>query len=261
MGCITLTTDFGTSDHYVGVMKGVIHAIAPEVQVIDITHEVPAHGVLQAAFILRQIWNWYPPETVHLVVVDPGVGSQRRILLGRYGGQYVIAPDNGLISLVHHEVPIEGLQALENARFWLPVLSSTFHGRDIMAPVAAHLAQGHNPRDLGPTTDHLEIMQIAQPISDMHLVITGAVLYVDCFGNLVTNIRREDLARTCRRRIHAQVYVENKCVGPLRTCYGDVGVGKPLALVGSSDYLEISVNQGRAVDVLDCGVSAKVTVK
>ncbi|MFH0982333.1 MAG: SAM-dependent chlorinase/fluorinase [Planctomycetota bacterium] len=261
MGCITLMTDFGASDHYVGVLKGVIHALAPEVKVIDITHDVRAHDVLHAAFILRQVWNWYPAGTVHLAVADPGVGSRRRILAGKYGGQYVVAPDNGLISMVHREVPIEDLRVVENLRFCLPVISATFHGRDIMAPVAAYLARGQNLREFGPATDRLEVLQIEWATSHAHGGVAGSVLYVDRFGNLVTNIRKDDLIRTCRQRADAQVYVNGHCVGPLRTCYADVAAGASLALIGSSDYLEIAVNRGRAAEVLACGVSAPVEVK
>ena len=261
MSCITLITDFGTRDHYVGVMKGVIHSIAPDVKVIDITHDIPAHNVLHAAFVLRQAWTWYPPDTVHLAVVDPGVGSRRKILVGRYGGQYVVAPDNGLISLVHHEVPVEDLRVVENARLCLPTISATFHGRDVMAPVAAHLAKGQNLRDFGPATDRLEVLQIEPCTTDAHLTITGTVLYVDRFGNLVTNIHKHSWVRTQTQRANAQVYVNGRCVGPVRSCYADVAAGEPLALIGSSDYLEISVNQGRAVDVLACGASATVEVK
>ena len=261
VGCITLTTDFGTCDHYVGIMKGVIHAIAPDVKVIDITHDIPAHDVMRAAFVIRQIWDWYPADTIHVAVVDPGVGSRRRILVGRCGGQYVVAPDNGLISMVHHDFPIEDLRVVENARFYLPAVSATFQGRDIMAPVAAHLAKGQNMRDFGPFTDHLEALQIEPSTSDAHATLTGSVLYVDRFGNLVTNVRKEDLVRTYRRRSDAQVYLDGRCIGPLRTCYADVAAGEPLALIGSSNLLEISVNQGRATDVLACGVSATVAVK
>lgn len=261
VSCITLITDFGTRDHYVGVMKGVIHSIAPDVKVIDITHDIPAHNVLHAAFVLRQAWTWYPPDTVHLAVVDPGVGSRRKILVGRYGGQYVVAPDNGLISLVHHEVPVEDLRVVENARLCLPTISATFHGRDVMAPVAAHLAKGQNLRDFGPATDRLEVLQIEPCTTDAHLTITGTVLYVDRFGNLVTNIHKHSWVRTQTQRANAQVYVNGRCVGPVRSCYADVAAGEPLALIGSSDYLEISVNQGRAVDVLACGASATVEVK
>lgn len=261
MGCITLITDFGTADHYVGVIKGVIHSIAPAVKVIDITHEVPAHDVVHAAFILREVWGWYPAGTVHVAVVDPGVGSRRRILVGKYAGQYVIAPDNGLISLVHHQNRIEDLRVAENARFFLPSPSATFHGRDIMAPVAAHLASGQHPRNLGPPTDRLEVLPLPPCTVNARHEIAGTILHVDRFGNLVSNIRRDDVVRGYQQRASAQVYVDGHCVGPLKTCYADVAAGETLALIGSSDLLEISVNRGRASDVLGCGVSAGVEVR
>lgn len=261
MSCITLITDFGTSDHYVGVMKGVIHSIAPDVKVIDVSHDVPAHDVVRGAFLLRQVWDWYAAGTVHVVVVDPGVGSRRRILVGKYAGRYVVAPDNGLLSLVHRDFPIEDLRVVEDPRFWLPEVSATFHARDIMSPVATHLATRQNAHDFGPGTDHLEVLQIERPVVDAHLAITGSVIYVDQFGNLVTNVHRDDLARTLQQRSNAQVYLNGQCLGPPRTCYADVAPGEALALIGSSASLEIAVNRGRAADILDCVPPAKVEIR
>ncbi|UCF32967.1 MAG: SAM-dependent chlorinase/fluorinase, partial [Phycisphaerales bacterium] len=142
MTLVTLTTDFGTRDPYVGVMKGVILSMAPKAKVVDITHDIEAHNIAEAAFVLRSIWPWYPEGTVHVAVVDPGVGSERRVLLGRYEGRYVIAPDNGLITLVHRSLRLEEMRVVENRRYLLPHTSGTFHGRDIMAPVAAHMVNG-----------------------------------------------------------------------------------------------------------------------
>ncbi|MCP4591319.1 MAG: SAM-dependent chlorinase/fluorinase [bacterium] len=261
MGCITLTTDFGTLDHYVGVMKGVIHSMAPDVKLIDITHDLKPQDIIAGAFVLRQVWNWYPADTVHVVVVDPGVGSHRRILAGRYDGRMLVAPDNGLISMVHREFPLEDLRVVENARLFLPTVSSTFHGRDIIAPVAAHLAMGRPLRELGPTTTHLEVFPVEQCMIDDRSVVRGTVLCVDRFGNLVTNIRRNDLVTAARKRPGAEVYVSGKCVGPLRTCYADVATGEPVALIGSSEFLEVSVNCGRADKVLGCSPTAEVTVE
>jgi len=261
MGCITLITDFGTSDHYVGTIKGVIHSIAPDVKVIDVSHAIPAHDVVRGAFLLRQVWDWYPAGTVHLTVVDPGVGSRRRILVGKYAGQYVVAPDNGLLSFVHRDLPIEDLRVVEDPRFWCPTVSATFHARDIMAPVATHLATGQNIVHFGPATDHLEVLQPERSTVDSHLAIVGSVLYVDQFGNLVTNIDRDELTRTCQQRSNAQVYLNGQCIGPLRTCYADVASGEALALIGSNGSLEIAVNRGRAAEVLDCTPPAKVEVK
>ena len=261
MACLTLITDYGTADHYVGVVKGVLHSIAADLPVIDITHDIRAHDVVQAAFILRQVWNWYPAGTVHLTIVDPGVGSRRRILAGKYGGRYVVAPDNGLISMVHHEIPIEDLRVVDNPRLCLPTISPTFQGRDIMAPVAARLAKGLHLREVGPTTDHLEVLPNTRSVSNPHVPAVGTVLHVDRFGNLITSLHKADLVRIYHQRSDAQVYIDGRCVGPLRTCYAEADVGAPLALLGSSDYLEISVNCGRADEVLGCGAAAKVEVK
>ena len=150
---ITLLTDFGTQDWYVAAVKGVILQIAPEATIVDVTHDLGPQDVVQAAFVLRQTLKWFPPGTIHLAVVDPGVGSNRRLLAGRYAGQYVVAPDNGLITMVHHELPVEAVHWIANRSYALRSVSATFHGRDIMAPAAAHLAAGVAVRQLGPPTD------------------------------------------------------------------------------------------------------------
>lgn len=247
MGVVTLITDFGTRDHYVGAMKGVILGIAPDVRIIDITHDIQPHDVQQAAFVLRQIWSWYPPETIHLAVVDPGVGSARRIILGRYAGRYVVAPDNGLITLVHREMPPESMRVVENRRYFGAALSATFHARDIMAPVASHLASGVDPEELGPVTDRLELLPIAHRAESAGDRLIGRVLYVDRFGTMVTNIHREQLARK-HRLGEWEVLVNGAPIGSIANTFSDVAVGEPVVLVGSADLLEIAVNQGSAVD-------------
>jgi hypothetical protein len=242
---ITLLTDFGRQDHYVASMKGVMLQIAPSATLVDITHEIEPQDVTRATFLLRQIWAWFPPETVHLVVVDPKVGSRRRILAGRYGGQSVVCPDNGLISLVHRDVPIESMHIVENPRYRLPQTSSTFHGRDIMAPAAAYLATGVPLSQLGPSVDRVEIMQLPEPQIRPGPTIEGQVLFADHFGNLVTNITRRHLA-ALPPRLAPKVFLDKRELGPIRTAYYEVETGQPLALVGSDDHLEIAVNCGSA---------------
>src|SRR5215475_9937611 len=154
MSIVTLTTDFGLADHYVAAMKGVILSKAPRATIVDITHEIRAQDVVQAAFVFRQAFGYFPSGTVHVVVVDPGVGTSRRLLAARYAGQIVLAPDNGLVSLVHHDFPIEGLREITVGEQGGP--SATFHGRDILAPAAARLLKGGSFDQVGPMTDHLE---------------------------------------------------------------------------------------------------------
>ncbi len=251
MPIITMISDFGTRDSYVAEMKGVILQIAPSTTVIDVTHEVAPQDVLRAAFVLRRIWAWYPPGTVHLAVVDPTVGSKRRIMVGKYGGQFVVAPDNGLISLVHHELPIEAVHVVTNRDYMLAGISSTFQGRDVMAPVAAQLSMGISMNQFGPPTDHVEILQLAQPSRLNDQGMRGEVLCIDRFGNLITNIRGKDLAPILRCHSNAAVQLDGHRIGPVRNSYYEVSAGEPLALIGSSDYLEIAINCGHAANTLN----------
>ncbi len=261
MPLITLLTDFGTSDYYVAAIKGVLLQVAPTVTVVDVTHEIQPQDVVGAAMVLRQVLPWFPPGTVHLAVVDPGVGSKRRIIAGRYNGQYVVAPDNGLVSMVHRELRVEAMHVVENRRYMLPHISATFHGRDIMAPVASHLASGLPIGRLGPATDRLEIIQLATPTKLEDHTLVGEVLCVDRFGNLVTNIERGHLLPTYRKRTGVEVYLAEVRIGPIVSGYHEVESGKPLALIGSSDHLEIAVNCGHAARTLSAGRGTKVEVR
>ncbi len=258
---ITLLTDFGTRDQYVAEMKGVILQIAKQACVVDITHHIDPQDVVRAAFVLRQVWNWFPPGTVHVAVVDPGVGSDRRIIAGRYSGQYVVCPDNGLISMVHHDLQIEAVHVVENRNYTLSTVCSTFHGRDIMAPVAAHLAIGVPIRNLGPPTNHVEVLPLAAPRPIAGPGLAGEVLCADRFGNLITNIPRQALMSMYRQRSDPQVYLDGRCIGPIRTAYHEVPAGQPLAVIGSAEYLEIAVNCGNAAETLAAKRGAKVEVR
>ena len=246
MPIITLLTDFGTADPYVGELKGVILTIAPEARIVDITHDIEPFNVRQAAFILQQVWSRFPAGTIHLVVVDPGVGSQRRIILGQYAGRFVVAPDNGLLTWVHREHPPEAMHVVEDRRYFLPQISTTFHGRDIMAPVAAHLANGVKPRSFGRVTDRLEMLPIPHRAEPTERGWLGRVIYVDRFGTMVTNIREEQLRPPRGEQRSWEVLVNGVTVGPIRSAFCDVAPGTPLALIGASGFLEIAINQGSA---------------
>ena len=261
MQIITLITDYGTRDQYVGALKGVILSIAPSVRVVDITHDIEPHNVLHGAFVLWQIHPWYPRGTIHLVVVDPGVGSDRRIILGRYGGQYVIAPDNGLVTLIHREMPVEAVYVVENRRYFLPHLSTTFHGRDIMAPVAAHLANGLDPRKCGRGTDRLEILPVAHRAEVDGGVVRGSVLYADRFGTLITNINEDQLPVSRVGPCTFDVLVNGANIGPVRSAFFDVAQGEPVALIGSSGMLEIAINRGSAVERFGPAAAVRIEVR
>ena len=259
MSIVTLTTDYGTRDHYVGAMKGVILGIAPKTTIIDITHDVKPHDIRHGAFVLWQSRRWFPRGTVHIVVVDPGVGSGRRILVGQYAGQYVVVPDNGLLTLLHRETPPEAMHVVENRRYFLPQPSATFHGRDIMAPVAAHLAKGVRISEFGPVTDRLEMLNVAHRAQWAGPTLSGSVLHVDGFGTLVTNIHSEQLTapRIVRRALEVWVGMVN--IGPIRSTFSDVPEGQPVALIGGAGLLEIAVNKGRAADAF--GPVAQLSVE
>jgi len=246
MPIITLLTDYGLRDHYVGELKGVILSIAPEAEIVDITHDIEPFNVRQAAFVLQRVWARYPTGTVHCAVVDPGVGSDRRIILGQYAGRFVVAPDNGLVTWVHREYAPEAMVVVEDRRFFLPQLSSTFHGRDIMAPVAAHLAKGVRPSAFGRVTDRLELLSIPQRAEATDGGWLGCVIYVDRFGSMVTNIREEQLHAGRGEQRSWDVLVNGTSIGTIRSAFCDVEVGTALAMIGGSGYLEIAINQGSA---------------
>ncbi|MCH7838852.1 MAG: SAM-dependent chlorinase/fluorinase [Planctomycetes bacterium] len=248
MSIIALTTDYGTRDHYVGVLKGVILSIAPQVRLVDVSHDIEPQNVQDAAFVLRQVWSFFPSGTIHLAVVDPGVGSDRRIVAGLYEGRYIVAPDNGLLTHVHRDFARGGLHVVQNRQFFLPEVSSTFQGRDVMAPVVAHLANGLPLRELGPSTDHIVMLSVPEQGRVAGESLWGAVVYVDRFGTLVTNIRREQLSNLGGGGRPPEVRVNGVDIGPLRSAFHEVEPGAPVALIGGGGLLEIAVNRGSAAD-------------
>ncbi|MFQ5412950.1 MAG: S-adenosyl-l-methionine hydroxide adenosyltransferase family protein [Phycisphaerae bacterium] len=261
MPIIALTTDFGGVDYYVGALKGVILSIAPKAAVVDVTHDVPPQDVVHGAFVLRQVWRWYPRGTIHVAVVDPGVGGDRRILLAGYEGRYVIAPDNGLITWLHRGMKSDGVRVVENARYFLPQVSATFHGRDIMAPVAAHLANGVKAQSFGRATDRVAVVPLPRRAERTAGGIVGVVVYVDRFGTLVSNITRADVAAGAVRGRGWDVAVNGTDIGPLRDTFTDVRAGTPVAFIGSGDLLEIAVNHGSAIDRFGPAADVRVVLR
>lgn len=248
MSVIALLTDFGTRDHYAGVLKGVIAEISPRATVVDVTHDIEAHHIASGAFLLWQSWAWFPSETIFLVVVDPGVGTARRILIARYGSRHVVAPDNGLITFVHREYPLEAMCCAENRRYFGPGLSPTFHGRDIMAPIAAHLSRGVLLREFGRPADQVELLAIPSAAALSARGLSGRILHVDRFGTMITNVGAGQLEELQRGAPSARVRVNGIDIGRACTAFADVPPGSPVALIGSSGLLEIAVNRGRAID-------------
>lgn len=258
---ITLTTDFGTRDAYVAAMKGTILGIYPDARLIDITHEITPQDVMEAAFVLREAVPYFPADAVHLVVVDPGVGTERRPIALQHGPHWFVGPDNGIFPLVLESDSPDRVVELDRKTVWRTTSpSTTFHGRDIFAPAAAHLASGLALSEIGSPVDALEPMRWAQPIADDEGV-QGWVVHIDRFGNCITNISREVLvqhadqaageARNGQVMPPLKCFVGNSKLNALHETYGRVDEGEPLLLIGSSGFLEVAVNSGNAAELLD----------
>lgn len=255
---ITLLTDFGHHDHFVGVMKGVISGIAPAARVVDICHEVEPYQVNQARFLLSQARGYFPAKTIHVVVIDPGVGSSRRPLLVESAGQYFIGPDNGVFTDVLGD-PKARAREITNRRLFLPGVSATFHGRDIFAPVAAHLASGTAPSRTGALVGDPARLASGQPVRTGKRFWTGEVLHVDRFGNLITNLSVAGFPQLLERGFIVKIGLA--ALEGLAPSYSAGAPGEPLVLIGSSGNLEIAVNQQRADRKLGVGLGSPVELE
>lgn len=261
---LSLTTDFGLSDPFVGVMKGVIAGICPAANVIDITHGVAAFSVLDGALAIWQAWRYFPAETVHVIVVDPGVGSERRAVLSRIGNAWFIAPDNGVLTLVERDARRAGLvmhhRSIENPEYMLPAQSNTFHGRDIFAPSGAHLAaqieRGSVAAEtFGPEIERLVQLPVPEPIHHADGSIEGVILKSDKFGNLLTNLAAPDLPEDL-----SSYSIELGHLRITRFCrfFAEAEPGEIFAIVGSSGLLEIAMNRGSATEETGNNVGTKL---
>lgn len=246
MSLITLTTDFGEADHYVACMKGAILQQHPTAQIIDVTHKIMPHDIIHGAFVLRQVFEFFPADSIHVAIVDPGVGTARRILVAKYSNQTIIVPDNGLLTFVHRDFQLEELRVISNNRLFRAEVSHTFHGRDIVAPVAGMLAQGLRAESVGPLVNQLELLNIEPPKTLPQGGVEGQVLYIDHFGNVITNISADDLETVGAFRRHYNVHVGPLRVGPLHETYADAQPGQAVAVIGSTGMLEVAINQGNA---------------
>ncbi|MDQ7041360.1 MAG: SAM-dependent chlorinase/fluorinase [Rhodothermus sp.] len=246
---ITLTTDFGTRDAYVAAMKGVLLGLAPQARLVDITHEIRPQDVMEAAFVLREAVPYFPPGTIHLVVVDPGVGTERRAVALRHHDHWFVGPDNGLFTLVLGTEQPDELVELNRPECWrTPTPSQTFHGRDIFAPVAGHLAAGRTLQEVGTPRARLTTLRWMEPSANNESIL-GWVVHVDRFGNCITNISRE-LFERYRAGRSFKCYVGSTPFTQVQPTYGAVAPGEALLLFGSSDLLEIAVNGGNAAELL-----------
>ncbi len=242
---ITLSTDFGWKDPYVGVMKGVILGINPRVHLVDLTHALSPHRLLEAAFILEAAAPYFPAETIHLAVVDPGVGGERRLLVLQSGKHFWVGPDNGIFTKILQKNPETRVFQLNNPNYRLTEVSYTFHGRDILSPAAAHLSLGVPPAEFGPQIADPVQLPIPEPriLGDR---VVGQVLWADHFGNLVTNIHRRILSPSLIEEKARVRLGDNLQITGIRKCYSEASPQTLLALFGSWGYLEIACNLGRA---------------
>lgn len=256
---VAFLSDFGTRDHYAGTLKAVVLSVCPDATLVDIGHEIAPHDVLGAALELAACYRYFPPGTVFLAVVDPGVGSARRGIAAEAGDYKFVAPDNGVLSAVLAETPARRVVELTERKYARPTVSRTFEGRDRFAPAAGWLAKGISIVSLGrPVTDYV-VIDVPQPVVDEG-GITGEVMRVDRFGNLVTNIDR----RTFEHLAHlssVEVAIGGREVARLVATYAEAPAGEPCALFGGTDHLEIAVNAGDAASVLGVGRGARVTVR
>ncbi len=251
---ITLTTDFGYRDSYVGTMKGVILGMVTHAVLVDLTHGITPHSVLEAGFVLRGSYTFFPSGTLHVVVVDPGVGGTRRVLYLENKGHRFLAPDNGVLSGLLDSP--DRLLSVEDESLFLSNISSTFHGRDIFAPVAARLISGLDPAELGPEAHDPVTLEWPEPAGDEGR-LEGCVLYIDVYGNIVTNF---DESHVVSMKPSCRVFLKGNEIGVTRNSYVDVEKGEKLALINSYGLLEIAVREGNAARKFGVGTGDEVTL-
>ena len=244
LSLITLLTDFKAKDGYIGIMKGVILYINPGCRIIDLAHEIPSRGILEAAFILGHSYQYFPKGSIHVVVVDPGVGSERRPIVMEADEHFFLGTDNGVFSFIHQKSKSFRVFELSRCEYFLPEVSDTFHGRDIFAPAAAHLSRGIPLQSLGNEITDFVRIDIPEPrIGKKEM--GGEIIYIDGFGNLVTNLSKKLINDFTRGNIF-HIIIGDKRLNRISRCYSEVPEGELIGIFGSAGYLEISVNWGNA---------------
>lgn len=241
---ITLLTDFGSADHYAGAMKGIMLGICPDAHLVDISHEITPYAITEAAFTLSQAWTCFPEGTVHLAIIDPGVGSARRPILVEAARHFFIAPDNGVLTMIYDAVAVHEVREIAAERFLRQPVSRTFHGRDIFAPVAAHLANGVAPAEVGKQIGDYLRLGFAKPAPSGPKTWAGTILKVDRFGNLITNFDSGSWLRLAAEPFEMKV---GTClVSRMASNYAEIKPGELFVIGGSSGFLEVSLNRGSA---------------
>ena len=252
---ITLLTDFGSVDHYVAAMKGVMLGIDPRIRFIDITHEIRPCAIGEGAYTLSQAWRLFPKGTVHLVVIDPGVGSSRRPVIAEADGHRFVAPDNGVLTMILDCARRSAVREITASRYFRHPVSRTFHGRDIFAPVAAHLAKGEPSVNFGKRIDDWVRLELHHPIRSRYSAWTGSVLKVDRFGNVITSFDSNTFGWIANEGMgRFELRAGKQTISRLTTNYAAISDRKPFLIPGSGGYIEISINQGSAAEGL--GVTA-----
>lgn len=251
---IALLTDFGMQDYFVGAMKGVILSVNRNIRIIDISHDIPPQDIRSAAFTLRNCYDEFPAGTIFAAVVDPGVGSERSAILVESQNRFFIAPDNGLLSFIFNTAEDFRVFKIIESRFFRHPVSRTFHGRDIFAPAAAHLASGVRPDEFGPRTGDFVCCEEARPFRSPENVLFGEIIHADRFGNLITNLRQTDLPTDFALEIAGR-RIEN-----LQTCFAGAAADEIFTIFGSAGFLEIAAYCNSARLILDCRIGEKCKI-
>lgn len=255
---VSLTTDFGLSDFDAGVLSGVILSIAPRARIAELTHQITPFNILEGAVILGRCAPFFPEGSIHVAVVDPGVGTTRRGLAARLGRQFFVGPDNGLCTLMARQAAEEGLPSryfsLDRPQFWLPDITQVFHGRDVFAPAAAHLAAGVPIEEIGSPVENPVMLDLPEP-TPTETGWRGTILHIDHFGNLTSNLNATHLDRAIQ-----EVHICGKTITGMHATYGSAPPGTAIGLIDDSGWLEIAVSQGSAENLLGASVGAEVEV-
>jgi len=259
---ITLTTDFGTRDNYAASMKAVMLNINPDVNIVDITHETRRHDIMGACFIIANTYHYFANWTIHVVVVDPTVGSERRPLIASINGHHFIAPDNGVLSGLFQDPEDISVFAIDAEHYYLRPLSSTFHGRDIFAPIAAWLSKGIEIENFGEKTDDYVDLKLPAPVASEDGKLEGEVIHIDTFGNLITNVTRDTFEQMLEDAPEHtfQLKIGGLALSELKRFYAECGSDKPALLFGSTSQLELSVKRRNASEMLGLKKGQKLTL-
>jgi S-adenosylmethionine hydrolase len=258
---ITLTTDFGTNDHFVGVMKGVILEIVPDAKIVDICHAVQAFDVLDGALTISQAYSYFPTGTVHMVVVDPGAGTARRPIIASSDGYHFVAPDNGVLSLVYAKEERIHVRHISSEHYFRQPVSNTFHARDVFAPVAAYLAKQVDSHKFGDEIEDYVRFAAPKPKAVDANRLRGVVLKVDRFGNLITNITPQDAPMLFGADPAAfKIVVGNREITDIRQAYAEGAPGEVFGILGSMGFLEIAANRGVATQLVGAGKGSEVSI-